>query len=528
MLQPADHRTDTDRPRDPLELRDADLTALIQTPHSESRDALIEHLTEPIDTREDVAEVPKESHEEAIERKLLERAALNRQIKDLKKTAPESPRIAELQAERDAVQREIDVSRRAQRSGEGAAPAKKDDRTRQKYETQSATERKALEGAERERAKLERRPPTSEVEQAAFAARKAELAQQIPVLEKSLRRTRRQLAAPGAREKKRAYDKALRGRPLQTRTHRADTTRPRDPLELLEAELAGLLQTHPSESRDTRIQHLTERIDTMKQLVELRRERARIKGKLSRTRSARDELSAIGGDTRELDGRLEQLGLQMRAVRIEIAQLRVREHFLALLDETPWAHAPGFVDEAQLREFERQLAEGAVNEQQLAGIEQALDAMDPTPADLQEAVLDEADDVDEVLSEREELLQQRLSPERAARLQASFERLQKELREARVAVDAAVASLANQYAFIEQTGASSSSGPTWRERLRAIHQEQLDLQENWRASLRARLGSAREQIDLMRRIPRFRDEAREAELAREIALLEGELQKAGG
>jgi hypothetical protein len=201
---------------------------------------------------------------------------------------------------------------------------------------------------------------------------------------------------------------------------------------------------------------------------------------------------------------------------------------LAQLDETPWAHAPGSVDEARLREFEQKLAEGVMDDPQLAAIEAALDAMDPTDADWEQAVLDEADDVDETLREWEELLRQNPSPERAARLQSSFQRLQQELREERAAVEAAVSALASESAYIQTTQAGSSSGPTWQERLRAIHREQLDLQANWRVRLQERLDGIRQQLDLMRRVERFRDEASEAELARQIALLERELQLAGG
>jgi hypothetical protein len=169
-----------------------------------------------------------------------------------------------------------------------------------------------------------------------------------------------------------------------------------------------------------------------------------------------------------------------------------------------------------------------VNDQLLLRIEAALDAMDPTRADWEQAVLEEAHDVDEVLNEWEELLHQSPSPERAAGLQSSFARLQQELREERAAVEAAVSALANESAYIQTTQAGSSSGPTWQERLRAIHEEQLALQANWRARLQERLDSARQQLALMRRVERFRDEASEAELAREIALLERELQIAGG
>jgi hypothetical protein len=204
------------------------------------------------------------------------------------------------------------------------------------------------------------------------------------------------------------------------------------------------------------------------------------------------------------------------------------EGLLARLDDTPWAHPPDSVDEARLREFERQLAEGLVNDQRLAEIERALDAMDPTDADWEQAVLDEAHDVDATLREWEELLRESPSPERAAGLQSRFERLQQELREERLAVEGAVSALANEYASIHTTQASSSSGPNWQQRLRAIREEQGLLLAQWRARLEARLDDARRELDAMRSVDRLRDEDVEAELARQIALLERELQSAGG
>jgi hypothetical protein len=265
----------------------------------------------------------------------------------------------------------------------------------------------------------------------------------------------------------------------------------------------------------------------MRKLVEARKKRPTVKERRRRARLARETLSAKGQDTSEPDKTFEQADREYRALRTEIAQLRVSEALLALLDGTPWAHAPGSMDEARLREFERQLADGLENELQLAAIERALDAMDPSYTDGQHAVLDEARDVDEILREWEELLQQRPSPERGAGFQSSYERLQRELREERDAVEGAVAALANEYANIQTTQAGSSSGPSWQQRLLAIHREQLQLRAQWRARLEDRLGRARRQLDLIRSVERLRDEAVEAELAREIALLDRELQNAG-
>jgi hypothetical protein len=69
------------------------------------------------------------------------------------------------------------------------------------------------------------------------------------------------------------------------------------------------------------------------------------------------------------------------------------------------------------------------------------------------------------------------------RASASSERLPQELREERLAVEGAVSALANEYAHIQTTQASSSSGPSWQQRLQDIREEQRQLLAQWRARL---------------------------------------------
>jgi hypothetical protein len=225
--------------------------------------------------------------------------------------------------------------------------------------------------------------------------------------------------------------------------------RRRDRQQLLEDELAGLLQEPPSAGRDARVHHLAEQIEAMKGFVAVDHEYETARERLRLARLARDKLSADGKDTRENDEELERAQLAFRAIRIRRADLHVRERLLGWPEETPRAHAPGSFDDARLREFERQLAEGVLNDQRLAAIEQALDAMVP-------------------------------------------------------------------------------ESPTWQERLRAIYQEQLNLLADWRAHLSAGRDTTRQPREDLQHLDRFLDEAREAELAREITLLEQELQLAEG
>jgi hypothetical protein len=515
------------------------------------------------------------ARDEVIAEAIRARDALDEKIKALKETDPKSPRLAQLKAERDKVRRKINDLNTKRRRSEGVRLPSRDEVLRQNNAADHEAARRARDAAQKELDDLAGRQPNSEAERIERAERIAQLEKEISEqtltyertdriqtwerdlaeLEKatpgtdaereaveekkkklkadlSVERTRHRSvmharnkrATPGHREAQNKYDRDLRNRLLRLPAYVNDTERARDQFELAEAELADLLQASPSESRDARIHYLTELLEIMNELVELRRERERVKERYSWARGAHGE----PGDTAQRDQKLKQEEQRLRAIRISIAQLRLRERLLTRLEGTPWAHGPGSVDEAQLLEFQRLLSNELVTDQQLAEIERTLDSMYPTDADSQQAVLDEAEDVDEVLSDRDELLRQSPSPERAAGLQSSFELLQQELREERRAVEAVVADLANQYAFIQQTQAGSSNGPTWQERLRAIHQEQLDLRAEWRTRLQARLESARERLELRRLVAALRNEAVEAELAREIALLEQELRLAGG
>jgi hypothetical protein len=398
--------------------------------------------------------------------------------------------MAELKAQRERVRKRIDYANRLQRQEQGGNQRQEQGgnqqqeqggnqqqeqggnqqqeqggsagtwhaQARRQFEAERETARKALEAAERELAELERRPPTSEDEKVLFAARKAEL--------------KRQLKAAGL-------------------TH----ARAEQILTWLR-ELDELNKATPA--TDTERQALQEKMEKLRADIKLERARA------SYVRSRRKMRA-------DPERRQQDVKYRRELAHRHDARDRLRQEGERWLrDEAP---APGSVDETELREFERQLAEDMHRE--------------PTAADWRDAVLDEAYDVDESLNDHEDLLRQNPSLERTAELQSSFERLQRELREERVAVEGAVFALANEYAYLEQTRAGSSSGPTWQERLRELHQEQLELRANWRARLRTRLDSLRRELDVRQRLPRFSDEAAEAELAQQIALLERELRNAG-
>ena len=514
---------------------------------------------------------PSEVREEEIKRLLREREEIVREIRALTKSTPTSPRLAELKSQREALRQRLSSARRAQRRTQGVTVPSRDERTRQHFAAEHEVARKGLEEAQLQLAKLERGGQSANGEQSALVARK-KLEQQILEFQLSYERTSRILAwlaelaeldtdtsATGAdgrvleerrnelraklklersRQSHLKYMRRMRAAPVRrkeleqhnlARKHRiprrgAVVGRARGRPVLLEEELARRLQEFPSESRDARIHHLTDQIETMKQMMALLRQYARVKQGRLKYRKERENLLAVGGDTSEIGRKLEQAKRDCQAFSLELAKLRVRARQLARLDADPGADAPGSVDEARLHEFEGQLAAGLADEQALAGIERGLDAMELPHADW-DAVLVEVDDL---LSEPEELTRQGALPDRAGRLESSYARLERELRGERAAMEVAVSELANESAYIQTTQASSSSGASWQERLSRIREEEEGLRAHWRAGLRARLDSARRQLDLLRSVQAFRDEDVEAELVREIALLERELQRAGG
>ena len=436
-----------------------------------------------------------EAREATIERLVRAREELNREIEALKQAAPGSPRIAELRLRRGRLQKRIGILRRAQRVG----PPSHHVRSQRRYEAEREAIRDSLEGAEKEVAELEGREPSSEADPAAFAARRAELGRQISRLKLSLERANRivswlgelvdlEQGTPGtdadrlAREErtkelranlelerararrlkhargKRAipeawaakveYDRKLRQRLRRTAAHLADRERPRDPQELLEDELGRLLRDPSSQHRDARVRHLTEQIDTMKKLVEVRRKQHRASHRRYHAQRKLEKALAGGRDTSELGRDLERATQEEHALRLERAQLRARERSLARVG-------------------------GAAS---------------------------------------------------AAELASSSARLEQELREERAAVEVAASALANEQARIQATQAGSSRGPSWQERLRAIQEEQVQLRAQWRAGLEERLDSARRRLRVRQSVFALHDQAIEAELGREIALLERHLQ----
>jgi hypothetical protein len=541
---------------------------------------------------------PKDSEapEDAIARKTRERAEINRELESLRQTPPASrnsetkARIAERTAQRNKLTDEIFRLNEKLRKTLGVTRLPRRQQERQRAELAFETVKAEIEGIRRELLDLQHRRVTSQSEGADVAARKAALEKQLGARKRdhdnvsnivtwerrlaelqersprtdaerlAIQQEQRDLTARISKERRRFTDRMSsrevystaegRQRHLDTRrkshhrryrtkAYEQDTGRPPDQLDLLRQQLAELRQKPHSESRDEEIEHLRERIETIEQIVELRRQDSRVRDTLRSPYREREKLTESGQDTSEVDQQIKKIQEQLAAIRTERIKLQVKEQLLALLGNMVGPDAPHAIDEARLREFERALAEGTPTEQQLTQIERELGQSEPLDADFfdqiwneaaadeaarHEAVVHEAQEVDAMLSSIDELLQQIPSPERDAALHSSFQRLQQELREERSTFQAAHFALVNELAHIQTTQASSSSGATWQERLKAIHGEQLDLHRQWREGMQARLDEARRRLDAMHLVEGFRDETAEAQLGHEITLLEQELR----
>jgi hypothetical protein len=407
---------------------------------------------------------------------------------------------------------------------------------------------KAILAGERTIAELARRSPSTDVERQKIAEEQRYLKDMVSKKRHEQRvrdNHRKRREDPDVRERSLRFDRESRRRRLRPADYVADTERPRDTLELLEEELAERRQADGSGSLDDATEHLAERIATLHALVEFRREKHRFQRALHHARARRRELIRAGGDTREIEQKIARLEQQRTARRTPYVQLLLREKLLAKLDGTTRTDAPGAMDEARLRELERELehelaAGGAVPEERLQEIERELGESELIDAEfleaiwreaeaeeaaIQESVQGEAEDVDALLQALAESTTKSPSPERTATPQSGLQALRNELWEERRSVEAADFDLANVQASLSQTLAPSGSRhhAAGAQRLAEVQQQRLQLRIDWRERMQHRLDAARRELRTMQSIERFRDQTAESELVRKIALLEHEV-----
>jgi hypothetical protein len=118
------------------------------------------------------------------------------------------------------------------------------------------------------------------------------------------------------------------------------------------------------------------------------------------------------------------------------------------------------------------------------------------------------------------------SPEPAAAVESGFQALQNELRAQRSAFELEIEALIHQHAAHSQAlpGPGSSRHSEDVQRLRALEAAHLSLREGWRQQMRNRLDLARQELGTRQSLSQQRDPTIETDLARQIALLEHEVQ----
>jgi uncharacterized protein YdcH (DUF465 family) len=372
--------------------------------------------------------------------------ALERKIEAIKDgTSPSSTQqLAELQRERLTLKNRLRVAHHYDKTKNGIAPVPQGERLLKRAEAEYASRKQELDAAQRELSELLGETPQSDAEKKSHAERKAALEKKIEDLQvnhdaakeilawerkiaelaerspstaaerQEITQMQRDLREKIAKKRKaqndrendlkrrldpEAYEKRLRDnregrhRRLRTPAYVADTERPRDTLELLEEELAGRRQAG---ILDDRTEYLTERIATLEALVELRRERDGLGTKLGSARAARRRLIRAGKDTTETDREIARLAQELAASKPRLVQLRLREKLLAKLDGTTWTDPPGAVDEARLRELERELARdlaggGSLPEERLREIGRELEECELIDAEFLESIWREAE-----------------------------------------------------------------------------------------------------------------------------------------
>jgi hypothetical protein len=338
-----------------------------------------------------------------------------------------------------------------------------------------------------------------------------------------------------------ARARAARAR-LRTKSHLADSERPRDPIERVEEELAALHEQPASAGRDQRITHLTAALQTLKGLTNVRRGEANARAVLHKARTQRKELMDQGKNTTEIDQKITRVMNEQEARKTERAELRA--HALLLGMREARRKNPREIDEVRFRAFEQAFADPAtVDEQRLGNFERELaeilrDESDTLDAEFFDEIWREAAAEGEAQQETAHGANPAApardqSPWRspsfepaAAAAEPGFRALQIELRAQRIAFEMEDMELANQHAAQSQAlpGPGSSRHAEGVRRLQELEAARLQLRMDWRRLMQDRLDLARQELRTTQSIERFRDEATEADLARQVALLEHEVQ----
>jgi hypothetical protein len=516
----------------------------------EAIDHEIEKLKGELESGGDKAEIQRRLNELKDKRRPVMARLVHTRIREKTKLGqhvPEHEQLLKL-AERDheAVKRELEATKRALRELDDSTPrsdAEKETASKRKAELQKRLKWQEADLAsadqiltwEREVVELVElvRSASTEGKGSAIKQRISELRTKITAerdRKRSRNRMRRKRADPEHGEEFRAAeDRAERAR-LRTGSYVADSQRPRDPVDLMTEELVRLREQPASASRDQRIAYLTEAVQVLEALAAIRRKEGYDRANLAKARARREELIGQGKDTSKADQSIARIAQRQEARKAERKRLLAQTLLLGLREVRHRKAGQG-AEEARLRELEQLLGDATTfDEQRLNQLERELaemlhDESEPLDAEFFEQIWREAEAQD-AAPPAPEPPPRSPSPARAAAEESGFRALEDELRAERSAFESEDMDLANQHAAQSEMlpGPGSSRHAAGMQRLEALNAARLQLRKDWRQQMQNRLDTARQRLRDLQSNPQWRDEAVEADLAQQIALLEHEVQ----
>jgi hypothetical protein len=328
-------------------------------------------------------------------------------------------------------------------------------------------------------------------------------------------------------------------RNLRSHAYVNDPERPPDEIDKLTAEIDELGRLPRSAERDARIELLEKDRNLLLQLVKDRRALLYTNTKLKRERSHRKQLLEDSKDTSAIDEKIAEIESDASELRAAIRQNRVRAAVRGQRETVP---APD--NDAYLSDIERELDASAVDPARLAELERELHLeitreIDDGPLPeffealwsdgeseeerLEEPVAAETAAIDDTRAQVAEYLAMPPSPERTARVHSSVERLRGEINEERARLRSLDTVLSQDYAALVLARQSSSRGSAIDAELQELRDARTHLRIKWQQNMQRRLAQAQSLLLGFQSNPRFRDDAVEAELARQIALYDNEL-----
>jgi hypothetical protein len=439
------------------------------------------------------------------------------------------------EAHYESVKRQHEATQSALRDLDARTPrsvAEEEAAPKRKAELQKALKELAVDLASADQIRTWERE-VAEFERTKTGGGRPELEQHINELKAKLAKEKQNTRLRGINRRKRADPE--RGEELRQddraryrrKSYLADSQRRRDPIELMEDELVRLREQPASASRDQRITYLTEAVRTLESLAETRRALKNGANLLLKADARRKKLLDEAKNTGKVDEKIARVTKEQEARKAEHTSLRAHALLLGLV-ETRRRRGPQAIEDARLRAFEQAFSDPkTVDEQQLRNFEHELagilqDDSDTLDADFFDAIWREAEAEDAAPQETGH----DTSPEPLGAEGSGVQALKNALRAERSAFEMEIEDLIHQHAAQSQAlpGPGSSHHAEGVQRLRALEAAHLSLRERWRQQMRNRLDLARQELRAEQSRSQYRDSTVEADLGRQIALLEHEVQ----